>query len=89
MNTITRPGLASVAAAAAFIALTACGTEVAPPAQDVGRTVEKDRTTPDTRNSTGNRMDFGDDYGKGEPRVKKLSPADRATRNRLYVGGAW
>lgn len=90
MNNTIRTGFATATAAAAVIAMTSCGSEVAPPAQDIGGTSsENERTTPDARNRSGNRMDFGDDYGSAERGAEKAAPAGSGTRNRMEFGDDW
>lgn len=86
MNTTTtiRRGFASAVAATTFLALAACGTEVSPPSQDIGKNVSKEQKAPVQPSRTGGpRLDFGDDLGTADPRARKNAPAGSGTRNRL------
>lgn len=86
-TTIHRRIAAGAVAAIACSAFAACGAEIAPPAQDITKQVEKrDTTAPDARYKTGNRSDFGDEYGKAEIHERKASPAGSGTRNRMDFG---
>ena len=83
MNTTTfRKGIASAFAVAAVFAVTACGNEVAPPAQDIGGT-QADKPAPTQRNTSGSRMDFGDENGKAAQQSGDSEPAGSGTRNRM------
>lgn len=88
MHTTTsmRRSIAACAIAAiAFPAFAACGTDVSPPAQNVGRnqTDTQDHDGPMPKRTTGNRFDFGDEYGRAEVRERKARPAGSGTRNRM------
>jgi hypothetical protein len=74
-------------AAIAFPAFAACGTEIAPPAQDVGRSkVEKHDGPAMPKRTTVNRYTFDDEYGTAKPREHKTQPAGSGTRNRMDFG---
>ena len=86
MNTTTihRRIASGIVTAIAFSAFAACGTEVEPPAQDIGDQVQKkDNTAPAPKRTTGNRYDFGDEYGTPKIREHKARPAGSGTRNRM------
>ena len=88
MNTTTTRGrivVSAIIAAVAFPAFTACGTEVPAPAQDIsGTTSEKqDRSAPVPQRTTGNRADFGDEYGKAKAPKHSSEPAWRGSGNRV------
>ena len=86
MNTTTiRRRIAAITIAAiAFPAFAACGTEIAPPAQDINRTkVEKHDGPGMPERTTGNRFQFDDEYGKAKIRERKTQPAGSGTRNRM------
>ena len=86
MNTTTihRRIASGIVTAIAFSAFAACGTEVEPPAQDIGDKVQKqDRTAPAPDHKSGNRYDFGDEYGTPKIREHKARPAGSGTRNRM------
>lgn len=85
--TIRRRIAAAGIAAIVFPAFAACGTEVSPPAQDIGDKVEKqDRTPSAPQRTTVNRYDFDDEYGKAKARVRKPTPAGSGTTNRMDFG---
>jgi hypothetical protein len=91
MNTTTtiRRQIAACAIAAIVVpAFAACGEEIAPPTQDVGRNqVDKqDRQAPVPQRTTGNRFDFGDEYGTAKVPERKARPAGSGTRNRMDFG---
>ncbi len=71
---------------AAFVvpAFAACGTEIAPPAQDIGRTkVEKQDKPATPPRTTGNRYRFGDEYGTAKVPERKIRRVGGGTRNRM------
>ncbi|WP_374456098.1 hypothetical protein [Nocardioides sp.] len=76
-NTI-RKGFAAVTAATAFFAITACGTEAAPPSQDIGGT-QQQQNEPRSPRTTIPRTDFNDEFGDAEPEQpgKDHDPIDR------------
>lgn len=78
-------GVVAVIAASAF---TACGAEVSPPSQDIGqdKVQKEDRTAPSPKRTTGNRYDFGDEYGTGKVPERKARPAGSGTHNRMDFG---
>ena len=77
MNTTSRKGIAAFAAAGAFFAFAACGTEAAPPSQDIGGTQQQ--TEPRSPRTTIPRTDFNDEFGDAEPEQpgKDHDPIDR------------
>ena len=85
MNTTTihrriASGVVTVIACSAFAA---CGTEIEPPAQDIsGDRAEKNKA-PAPDHKSGNRYDFGDEYGTPKIRERKARPAGSGTRNRM------
>ncbi len=82
--TIHRRIASGVVVAFAFSAFAACGTEIAPPAQNIGEQVEKKDSTHRRRSARpGNRFDFGDEYGTAKVRERKARPAGSGTRNRM------
>ena len=88
MNTTTtiRRRIAACAIAAIVVpAFTACGDEIAPPAQDISRNqVDKqDRSAPVPERTTGNRFEFGDEYGTAKVPERKARPAGSGTRSRM------
>ena len=88
MNTTTTRGriiVTGIITAIVFPAFTACGTEVAAPPQDIsGATSEKqDRSAPVPERTTGNRVDFGDEYGKGGAPKRANERAWRGSGNRV------
>lgn len=84
-TTIQRRIASGVITAIAFSAFAACGTEISPPAQDIGREqVERqDRTAGTPQRTTGNRFDFGDEYGTAKVRERRAGPAGSGDRNRM------
>ena len=71
-------------AAIAFPAFTACGTEIAPPAQDIGGSKAQKQDAPSQpERTTGNRYRFDDEYGTPTIREHRAQPAGSGTRNRL------
>ncbi len=91
MNTTTtiRRQIAACAIAAIVVpAFAACGEDITPPAQDIGSSnVDKqDRQAPVPQRTTGNRFDFGDEYGTAEVPERKARPAGSGTRNRMDFG---
>jgi hypothetical protein len=64
---IARRGCIAVAAATAFVAVAACGTEVAPPTQDIGGTQETTDAPPQPTRTSPTRGDFGDENGNPTP----------------------
>ena len=88
-NSTVRRRIAAIGVAAIVLpTFAACSGEVSPPQQNIGqdRAEKKDRTAPVPERTSGNRFDFGDEYGKAKPREKKVSPAGSGTRNRLDFG---
>ena len=84
-TTAVRRAFAAAAVVIGFSGLTACGTEIAPPSQDIGTVVEKQQKAPvQPRRTTGNRMHFGDDLGDAKTRApRQATPAGSGTRNRM------
>ena len=84
-TTIRRRIATAIVTAFAFSAFAACGTEVEPPSQNIGRdqVEKKDRPVPVPKRTTGNRFNFGDEFGTPKIRERKASPAGSGTRNRM------
>jgi len=83
-TTIRRRIAAITIAAIAFPAFAACGTEIAPPAQDIGGSkVQKQDAPAMPPRTTGNRFQFDDEYGAAKVREHKTQPAGSGTRNRM------
>ena len=87
MNTNThfvRRRVAACAAAAIVLpGFAACGADIDPPAQDISREkVEKKDTVPVPKHTSGNRLDFGDEYGKRSVKERKADP-DPGGLNRM------
>ncbi|HYH72686.1 MAG TPA: hypothetical protein VD764_05675 [Nocardioides sp.] len=71
-------------AAITFPAFAACGAEIAPPAQDISRAkIDKQDQPTMPKRTTGNRFEFGDEYGTAEAQQRKTRPAGSGTRNRM------
>ena len=71
-------------AAFAFPAFAACGTEIAPPAQDIGGSQQKHGKAPAQPARTSiPRGGFGDEYGQAKARKQQSTPAGSGTRNRI------
>ena len=88
MNTTTTRGriiVGGIVTAIVFPAFTACGTEVAAPAQDISGTTsqKQDRPAPVPQRTTGNRVDFGDEYGTARAPRRSSEPAWRGSGNRV------
>ena len=86
MNTNThavRRRIAICAAAAVVLpAFAACGADIDPPAQNINRgNVEKKTTVPDHK--SGNRKDFGDEFGKRAAPKPEPTPDEPRNLNRL------
>ena len=63
-----RQGFAAFTAATAFFAFAACGTEISPPAQDIGGTQQKQEpNAPQDPRTSIPRSDFGDENGNADP----------------------
>ena len=88
MNTNThsvRRRIAACAVAAVVLpAFAACGADLDPPAQNINRgTVDKDTKAPVPDHASGNRKDFGDEYGK---RARSPSPRPARTKDGASTG---
>ena len=89
MNTNThavrRRLVACAAAALVLPGLAACGTEIDPPAQDLSRgKIEKTLgTVPVPARTSGNRLDFGDEYGKATAKKRSEERTGTGSLNRL------
>jgi hypothetical protein len=73
----------AVCAVAAVVlpAFAACGADIDPPAQNINQQKDgKKSTVPD--HSSGNRKDFGDEYGKSKPKPTP-SPDGGRSLNRM------
>jgi len=84
MNTNThsvRRRVAACAVAAVVLpTFAACGADLDPPAQNINRhKIDKNTTVPD--HASGNRKEFGDEYGK--PATPKPSPDQGRSLNRM------
>ena len=91
MNTNTqsvRRRIAACAVAAIVLpAFAACGADIDPPAQNINRgKVDKDTSAPVPKHTSGNRMDFGDEYGKREAKPDKTVPDEGRRLNRMNFG---
>jgi hypothetical protein len=87
MNTNThsvRRRMAACAVAALVLPVfAACGADVDPPAQNINRgSVDKDTKAPVPKHTSGNRYDFGDEYGNRAPK-KQTSPDQERSLNRM------
>ena len=83
-TTIRRRIAAIAIAAIAFPAFAACGTEISPPAQDIGGSkIQKQDAPSQPPRTTGNRSRFDDEYGTPRIREHKAQPAGGGTRNRM------
>jgi len=79
-HSVRRRVAACAAAALVLPALAACGADLDPPAQNISRhKVDKSATVPDHR--SGNRKDFGDEYGKRA--APKSEPTPKRNLNRM------
>lgn len=84
VTTIHRRIASCAIVAVAFSGFAACGSEVSPPAQNISDQSEKqDSKAPSPRRTTGNRFDFGDEYGTAKVPARKARPAGSGTRNRM------
>jgi hypothetical protein len=83
-----RRRLAACAVAAVVLpAFAACGADIDPPAQDISRNkVEKTDTAVVPKHDSGNRLDFGDEYGKRPAEDRKADPPEERNLNRLDFG---
>lgn len=92
-TTIRRRVAACAVAAVVFPAFAACGAEVVPPAQNIGGDKVQKQDAPAPRapkRTTGNRFDFGDEYGQARARKHTNEPAGSGTRNRMdFRDGGW
>ena len=91
MNTTThrrRTIACAIAAAIISPAFAACGSEISPPAQDISRDEadRKDTTAPMPKRTTGNRIDFDDDYGKATISPRPNRDTWRGSGNRMDFG---
>ena len=67
-GTTIRKGFTAAVAASAFFAFAACGTEISPPAQDIGGTQQKQEpNVPQDPRTSIPRSDFGDENGNADP----------------------
>ena len=86
MNTNTHSVRRRIAAAAvAAIVLpvfAACGADIDPPTQTINRG-SPDKTTTVPEHRSGNRLDFGDEYGKRDAKKNTGAPAAERSLNRL------
>lgn len=88
MNTNThavRRRIAACAVAAVVLpAFAACGADLDPPAQNINRgKVDKDTSAPGPKYTSGNRLDFGDEYGKRKAKPNKTVPDEKRSLNRM------
>lgn len=76
-----RRRIAACAAAALILpALAACGADLDPPAQNINRN-QVDKKTQVPGHASGNRKDFGDEYGKRA--APKAKPTPKRSLNRM------
>ena len=79
-HSVRRRIAACAVAAVVLPTFAACGADLDPPAQNINRgSVDKKTTVPD--HASGNRKEFGDEYGK--PATPKPSPDQRRSLNRM------
>lgn len=81
-----RRRLAACAAAVVVLpALAACGADLDPPAQDISREKVEKKTDTATgpKHDSGNRLDFGDEYGKRPAEDRTTDPPEGRNLNRL------
>ena len=81
-----RRRLAACAAAAVVLpGLAACGADLDPPAQDISRekVEKKTDTATEPKHDSGNRLDFGDEYGKRPAEDRKTDQPEERNLNRL------
>lgn len=79
-----RRRIAGCAVAALLLpAFAACGADVDPPAQNINRgKVDKDTSAPVPEHTSGNRYEFGDEYGKRSAK-KHVTPPEERSLNRM------
>jgi hypothetical protein len=79
-----RRRIAACAVAALLLpAFAACGADVDPPAQNINRgKVDKDTNAPVPEHTSGNRYEFGDEYGKRAVK-KPVTPPEERSLNRM------
>ena len=87
MNTNThsvRRRIAACAVAAVVLpTFAACGADLDPPAQNINRGTGRQDQPPSPDHASGNRKDFGDEYGKREAKPDKPSPDQGRSLNRM------
>ena len=91
IDTTMRRGVVAVVTTAAFFAVAACGTEVAPPAQDIGSVAKKKSQAPRPApvRTSEVRMDFGDDNGTATPRAPRAKDYWKGSGNRMDFRDEW
>jgi hypothetical protein len=81
-HSVRRRIAACAVAALVLPVFAACGADLDPPAQNINRqNVEKKAPVPD--HTSGNRNDFGDEYGKREAKPDKAVPDEGRSLNRM------
>lgn len=80
-----RTGIAAMAATGAIFSMAACGTEIQPPAQDIGSHQKQEEAPDQPARTSIPRGSFGDEYGqaKGRKQHEQSTPAGSGTRNRM------
>jgi hypothetical protein len=77
-HAVRRRFAACAAAAIVLPGLAACGGDLDPPAQNISRDqAEKKDTVPGSEHTSGNRLDFGDEFGKRATPKRGAGPDDR------------
>ena len=83
-NAVRRRLAACAAAAVVLPAFAACSADIDPPAQNINRDkVQKPDTATVPKHDSGNRLDFGDEYGKRPAGKRKADPPAERNLNRL------
>lgn len=83
-TTVRRAAVAAVIIVIGCSGVTACGTEVTQPAQEIRTVVKKQQKVPvQPPRTSGNRLQFGDDMGNAAPRLHTTRRVGGGTRNRL------
>ena len=81
-HSVRRRIAAGAVAALVLPAFAACGADVDPPAQNISRhKTDKTTTVPD--HASGNRKDFGDEYGTKPAPTSTPSPDGGRSLNRM------
>lgn len=84
IHSVRRRMAACAVAAIVLPAFAACGADIDPPAQNINRgTVDKDTKAPVPEHTSGNRYDFGDEYGKRAVKKHSTTPDQERSLNRM------